>query len=408
MAVSSRFRIAALALASALVLTLAIIALTRAGAAYKPPEVDQTRMVLRLNDLPPGFVNSSIREGQEEDRPLCSQLTHPPDTPPNLKEFVLAFHPRGCATTYGSLFSPPHETPPPAMIGSGAMALGSAEAAEAGWEVIPTLLGRLFTRGLTKVETTSTVGGKTQLLHARKVPFPYAYYGKKGSLLVWRSGTTLATIMAIGDSFAENDAFAAEMAKLQQAHIRKPTPYTEAERYDGEVGLDDPAIDFPVYWLGRNFQPGHGLPSNRFFDGYAPEPYAPTGESSIGLEESPGSVLGLRYYNFRIDAWSAATWPLYLDAKVSRVLTSWHCTTTREIALPSGGGATIYGGYRSNYKSCPAKAPDAFTTWAEIGGMHIVVNSPWSPDSISHTPYTSFAGMEAIVRALKLRPKPVY
>jgi len=407
MAVSSRFRIAALALASALVVTFAIVALTSAGAAYKPPEVDQARLILRLNDLPPGFVNFSIREGQDEDGPLCSQLTDPPDTPPNLEEFILAFHPRGCATTYGSLFSPPNETPPP-MIGSAAMALGSAQAADAGWEVIPTLLGRLFTRGLTKVETTATVGGKTQLLHARKVPFPYSYYGKKGSLLVWRSGTTLATIMVIGDSFAQNDAFAAEMAQRQQAHIRKPTPYTKAERYDGEVGLDDPAIDVPVYWLGRNFHPGHGLPPNRFFDGYAPKPYAPTGESSIGLEEAPGSVLRLRYYNFPIDAWSAATWPLYLKAKVSRVLTTWHCTKTREIALPGGGSAMIYGGYNRNYKSCPAKAPDAFTAGAEIGGMHIVVNSPWSPDSISHTPYDSFAGMEAIVRALKLRPKPVY
>lgn len=407
MAVSSRFRIAALGLASALVLTLAIVALTRAGAAYKPPKVDQSRLLLRLNDLPPGFVNVSIREGQGEDRPLCSQLTHPPDTPPDLKEFVLGFNPRGCVITYGSLFSLPHETPPP-MIGSGAMALGSADAADASWDVLPTLLGRVFTRGLTEVETTAQVGDETLLLHARKVPFPYSYHGKKGSLLAWRSGTTLATIMAIGDSFAENDASAAEMAKLQQAHIRKPTPYTKAERYDGEVGLDDPAIDFPVYWLGRNFQPGHGLPSNRFFDGYAPKPHAPTGESSIGLEEAPGSVLGLRYYNFRIDAWSAATWPLYLEAKVSRVLTIWHCTKTREIALPSGGSATIYGGYRQNYKNCPAKAPDAFTAWAEIGGMHIVVNSPWSADSISPTPYDSLAGMAAIVRALKLRPKPVY
>jgi hypothetical protein len=408
MAGSFRFRIAAVALASALVVTVAIVALTSAGAAYKPPRVDQTRLVLRLGDLPPGFVNVSIGESQEEGLPYCSQLTHPPDTPPDLEEFVLAFHPKGCATTYGSLYSLPNEAPPPPMVGSATMTVGSAEAAEAGWDVVPTLIGRLFTRGLSEVQTPVRVGSETRLMHARKIPFPYSYHGKKGSLLAWRSGTTLATIMVIGDSFAENDAFAAEMAKRQQARIRKPTPYTGAERFDGEVGLDDPAIDFPVYWLGRNFQPGHGLPSNRFFDGYAPKPYAPTGKSSIGLEEAPGSVLGLRYYNFHIDAWTAATWPLYLKAKVSRVLTTWHCTETREIALPDGGSATIYGGYRRNYKTCPTKGPNAFTAWVEIGGMHIVVNSPWSADSITPIPYDSFAGMEAVVRALKPRPKPVY
>jgi hypothetical protein len=412
MAASSPFRVVALALAGALVLALAIVTLTRSGAdaAYKPPKVDQARMVLRLPDLPRGFVNSSIQEGEEDGRPFCSQLTHPPDTPPDLAEFVLAFHPRGCATTYASIFTLPGEAPSPAVIGSGVMALGSAEAADTGWEVVPTMLGRLFRHGggLIEMKTTAKVGTKTQLLHARKAPFPYSYYGKKASFLVWRSGNTLATIMAVGDSFAKNDAFAVEMAKRQQARIRKPTPYTETERDDSEVGLDDPAIDVPVYWLGRTFKPGHGLPPNRFFDGYAPQPYAPTGESSIGLEEGPGAVLKLRYYNFRIDAWSEKTWPLYLKAKVSRVLTNWHCTKTREIAAPNGANATIYGGYRRNYERCPAKAPDVFTVWAEIGDMHIVVNSPWSADSIINTPYDSFNGMEAIVRALKLRPKPVY
>jgi hypothetical protein len=40
--------------------------------------------------------------------------------------------------------------------------------------------------------------------------------------------------------------------------------------------------------------------------------------------------------------------------------------------------------------------------------MHLVVNAPWGPNDIFHTPYDSFAGMEAIVRGLELRPKPVY
>jgi hypothetical protein len=90
------------------------------------------------------------------------------------------------------------------------------------------------------------------------------------------------------------------------------------------------------------------------------------------------------------------------------VLTTWRCTQTRALALPDGSTATIYGGYRRDYKRCPDKAPSAFTARVEVGGMHLVVNAPWSPNDIFHTPYDSFAGMEAIVRALELRPKPVY
>jgi hypothetical protein len=191
-------------------------------------------------------------------------------------------------------------------------------------------------------------------------------------------------------------------------HIHEPSRYTGAERFDGDVPLDDPALDIPVYWLGLNFEPGGGLPSNRFYDATAPEPYAPTGESSIGLEEAPGSVLSLRYSNFTINSWSAATWPLYLRAPVSRLLTTWACTKTRTVALPSGGSATIYGGYKRDYKRCPDKPPNAFTAWAEVGDMHIVVNPPWAANAIFNTPYDSFAGMEAIVRGLELRPKPVY
>jgi hypothetical protein len=45
----------------------------------------------------------------------------------------------------------------------------------------------------------------------------------------------------------------------------------------------------------------------------------------------------------------------------------------------------------------------------DIGGVKVVVNAPFAPDFIETVnPYGSFAGMEAIVRGLTLRPKPVY
>jgi hypothetical protein len=383
---------------------LALLGLVAVAVARKTGP-NQTQMVLRLPDLPPGYMNQTLVEGLE-DKPYCARLTDPEDTPPKLSRFVRRYHPKGCVGVYYSRYTVPGQEFAPPVVGTGALALDSKRAADAGWAVVPILLGRMLHDKLPReLAAPIRIGKATRLFHSKEKGQGDS---RTASFLAWRSGNTIANVLVVAASFAEGDRIAAELARRQQAHIRKPTPYTGAERFDGDVPLDDPALEVPVYWLGLNFKPGHGLPPNRFFDASAPEPYAPTGESSIGLEEAPGAVLFLRYDNFSIDSWSAATWPLYLEAKVSRLVTAWHCTEVRTIALPSGGSATIYGGYRRDYKRCPDKAPTAFAAWAEIGGMHIVVNSPWSQSAIFHTPYDSFAGMEAIVRALEPRPKPVY
>jgi len=397
--VSGWFRWRFVALAALAVLGLVAVAAARTAGP------NQTQLILRLSDLPPGYLNAALQE-EQNDETYCARLTDPEDTPPKLARFVRRFHPRGCIGGYYSLYTVPGQEFAPPVVGTGVLVLDSGRATDAGWAVVPILLGRLLHDKVPReLPAPVKIGQATRLFHSKAL-------NRKSdgttSFLVWRSGNTIANVMVGADSFAEGDRIAAELASRQQAHIQHPTPYTGAERFDGDVPLDDPSLEVPVYWLGLNFRPGHGLPSNRFFDGYAPQPYAPTGESSIGLEEAPGSVLGLRYYNFHVDSWSAQTWPLYLEAPVSHVLTGWHCTETRTLALPSGGSATIYGGYRRNYKRCPDKAPTAFTARAEIGGMHLVVNAPWSPTDIFHTPYDSFAGMEAIVRGLQLRPKPVY
>ena len=104
-------------------------------------------MVLRLDDLPLGFVNLSTREGQRGGSAALLAADSPAGhtsgsggVRPRVPSARLRHHVR-------EPLSLPHETPPPAMIGSGAMALDSVEAAEAGWEVLPTLLGRFSPGG---------------------------------------------------------------------------------------------------------------------------------------------------------------------------------------------------------------------------------------------------------------------
>jgi hypothetical protein len=173
------------------------------------------------------------------------------------------------------------------------------------------------------------------------------------------------------------------------------------------VALDDPSLETSAYWLGRNFKPGGGLPDNRLFESYsrsAPEPKSKEGL----LEEGPGALLHIGYQNIWLDTWTPATWNVFAGSKTGKAITTWKCTRTRIVTLPEGT-ATIFGGYKRDFARCPKQAPEAFTAWVDIGGVKVVVNPPLAADFIETVnPYGSFEGMEAIVRTLRLRPKPAY
>jgi hypothetical protein len=145
------------------------------------------------------------------------------------------------------------------------------------------------------------------------------------------------------------------------------------------------------------------LPENRLFDsGFSDEA---TPETHHGFAEGPSAPLSIRYENIRLGTWTPETWGVFTASKTSHSITAWKCTRTRTIPLAEGS-ATIYGGYKENFKRCPREAPKAFTAWVDLGGVKVVVNAPLAPDFIETVnPYGSFEGMEAIVRSLTLRPR---
>jgi hypothetical protein len=409
---SGGFRRQALLVAIPFLGVLAALGALQAVAAARHQAIHQPDLILRLHDLPPGYLNVELQEEQGE-RTFCSRLHHPHDTPPKLAEFVVRFHPKGCAGAYYRLFTVPDQPSGPVVAGTGVLSMSSGKAAGAAWSIVSELLGRLTKDHRPRqVAAPEKIGSATKLFHSDPPRF-YPFYRKAGptaSFLVWRSGNTLAVVMAIGQSFAEDDRAATQLAHRQQAHLRRPTRYTRAERFDGEVPLDDPALETPVYWPGRHFRPGSGLPNDRLYGSYS---------SDGSEEETPGALLYLGYERIRLATWTQATWPQYADTPAARAISSWHCTQTKTIEVP-GGYATIYGGYKENYRRCPTEAPRAFTARAYIDDLVIAVNpiplSPPGPPGFpppalfieTGNPYGSFKGMEAIVRALRLRPEPIY
>lgn len=415
MAVSPGFRIGAIVFLAALAAVLGVVLLgsPSSDADYRPPRVDQSRMVLRLPDLPPGYGNGYLGEGRGDDGLLCEAFSRSSDRPDPVARFARTYRAKGCIAAYISYFTIPGQEPVAPVVFSGVMAFGSAAAADDAWDLVPTMLGRLLPGGHPPpvVETSVRIGAQTRLFHTAQFRYPFLIRGKqKASFLVWRSGNTVAAIVATGASFATDDRVVDELAPLQQAHIRTPTRYTRAERFDGEVPLDDPSLETPVYWLGRNFRPGGGLPNNRLFESFALDG---------SEEEEPGALLGIWYRSIRLYTWTQATWPQYASTPAAHAIASWRCTKKKTIEIPAGY-ATIYGGYAKNYRRCPDQSPQAFTAQAYIGDLVIAVNpipeGPPDPPGFgppmffieTSNPYGSFKGMEAIVRGLRPRPKRVF
>jgi hypothetical protein len=394
-----------------LVLVAAVLAAACAGTllllgsadAARQRSTNPTWLILRLSDLSLGYLNVELEE-EQGDHVYCSRLTHPEDTPPRMGRFVDRFHPRGCLGGYTLLYTPEGQEEGPELIGTGTLPLRSDAAADAGWKVVPEMLGRLLSKPPHEVKATERVGEATRLFHV-KAPRILNSPGGRETFLVWRSRNTLAAVMVIGDSFARIDREAAALARLQDGHIRKPSRYTLAERFDGEVPLDDPKVNLPVYWLGRNFRPGGQLPDNRLFDSYFTGKASRETHTKFGGAEAPGAPLNIRYANIRLATWSAANWHVFADSESGKAMTAWKCTRTRTIPLAEGS-ATIFGAYKEDYKRCPKGEPKAFTAWVDVGGVKLVVNPPPAPDFIETVnPYGSFAGMEAILHSLTLRPE---
>jgi hypothetical protein len=391
--------LAALALAAG----LATLALAAGGS-----NRHEAAQLLRLTDLPLGYLTVELLEDRGHIAE-CEPLTDPEDTPARMLKFVRRFHPQGCVFGFQQLFGEPGAEPGPLAIGTGVLDARSRAEADAAWAVVPEMLGRLLgDQAPTPGPAPAKIGSATRLFHAAA----RIYYGsgKRTAItfLVWRTGNTLAAVMAAGRSREVDDATVAVLARKQQERIAKPTPLRPIENYDAEVALENPAVDLPVYWLGRDFHPPGGLPELRLGDSLVLEKPRPEVEEG-GFAEGPLAKLRLTYYshnNVTFSTWGPEDWGTYAASKTGRAIVTWKCTKTRQVSV-AGGTATIYLGYTKNYARCPTKPPHAFTAWVKYGEDTVVVNAPFAADSIETVnPYGSFAGVETLLAGLHPRTPP--
>jgi len=377
--------------------TIAVVALQQGtSTASRVPEDPAEQLVLRLHDLPLGYF-PFVPEGRDSEF-ICEPLD-PSDPQPALANFIRRFSPEGCMGAYLRFYRVPGIGPSAEWVGTGALDAGSIQAAEAGFAVAPEILNQLIEEMPEEIATTTEVGDATRLFHWLRAPSFFNHSRRTGSFLVWRSGGVLATVFASAGSLEASDRAAEVLARRQQAHIEAPTPYTRAERNTSEVGLDDPALT--LYWLGRNFRPGHGLPLARLRSG---------GRAHYYGEGLTGAKVELQYSKeLSLSSWTKVGWHRFLASSDGREIFAERCLTSSDVAL-SGGRATIYTGHVAGFRPCAAGSPRRFFAVVHLGGIVVGVRISSCRDCPEppRGSYNSLAGMKAVVRALRLRPAPVY
>jgi hypothetical protein len=298
-------------------------------------------MMLRLSDLPEGFRYGDVQG--------CGELGTTDGREPELDAFVLETRPRACFSDFSREWGGP-----PARAQTALLLFDSADDARRAWSFRKALFRR-FARIVFSTERGLSQG----------VAFDSAGLLQRGAGEAWRDDRLVVAVYEEGLPGRAGRDFARDLAEKQRERIESPSDPTEED--DREIGLEDPAIDIPVYWLGREFQP-EGLPKLELDRGEHLRGEGRGNEVKIDYRADGGGVtLGL---------WKPETWE-----RSKRTL----CGRRSERRV-RGGRAEVYG--------CIGE-PQRWLAHVYYGEVVVVA----TPDGA----YNSRAGVEAVVRGLKRR-----
>jgi hypothetical protein len=354
--------------------------------------------VLRLHELPPGYQVSDdsgcgpVGPLEGDSTPLTRRY----------ESWSFKYWPEACVYEYEQIFAVPGLGPAPPLVEAQILNTPSDAAVGGGLKLYTAILNRFkepqprrTVSIAPSVPGASLIRLKSELVEGR--------IHRPATLLFWRFGKLVSYVEAAGMSPAENDSAALHFAQLQQERLEHPSPYTEAERDDAEVWLDDPGLKFPIYWVGNPFQLGG-------------RPPVELESANTGYVGPPGEKYQIDYEllevgGFRIDGWTRRSWKRYQRSALWQANRPARCTRTTEVELDPGR-AVIYGSYYPEPpRSCPSGAPDSYYAIAHIGGMVIGIDLGSCLTCLpgaSSGPYASVRGMKAIVTSLVLRPRPLY
>jgi len=355
-----------------------------------------------MHDLPLGYRLLDFAPSPEHPiPPLRCDSIEPANPQPSLATFLDRYSPTGCFAVYLRSFHVAGARPASLAVGTGAMLVGAVEGAEAGLVVAPELLSHLIGDELPEeVESETTIGDATRLFHWRHPALFKASEQPSASFLVWRSGTVVAVVFATGGPARANDRAVLELAQLQQRRIESPISPKAPEFDSSEVALEDPKVEIPVFWLGRQFTPGHGLQPLRLRD---------SGSTSAAKSLAPlVSLFYTDHPSFRhaeaidLDFWSRNQWKR-IGAKRRRLPAVPSCQTDKPFKI-AREHVVIYRGFEAGFKGCGDHGGrGGYTAHIYLNGVVATAETMLICATCASTgtgPYNSRAGMEAIAHGL--------
>jgi hypothetical protein len=332
----------------------------------EPDLAEPAAMMLRLSDLPKGF-----RYGDDRG---CGEVAATEGRETELDLFLIKARPRACMGEF-----PREWGGPPRMVQTALLLFDSEDDAKRAWA----LQKRLF-------DSFASIRMTTERARGDAVAFDSDGVQQFGAGEAWRDGRLMVAVYEEGLSGDDGREFADDLAARQRERIESPSSPEQED--DREIGLEDPAIAIPVYWLGRELAP-EGLPQLTLDRGDHLRGDGPGNEVKIDYGADGGGVT--------LDLWKPETWKRFKTTRLGRVGWSAPCARRSELKV-DGGRAEIYGGFSNE---C-GDEPDHWLAHVYYDEVVVAVNMAYCyacAGGPAGDPYNSREGMEVVVRGLRRR-----
>ncbi|MGH3079813.1 MAG: hypothetical protein ACRDNH_01575 [Gaiellaceae bacterium] len=319
----------------------------------EPDLSEPAAMTLRLSDLPEGF-----RYGEDRG---CGEVATTEGEEPELDAFLIESRPRACLGAFAREWGGP-----PRVVQSALFLFDSGEDAQRAWQLRKPLF-----ESFGRIRVTKERGGGA---------FDSAGLQQLGAGEAWRDDRLVVVVYEEGLSGEAGRRFARELAEKQRQRIESPSNPQEED--DREIGLDDPAIAVPVYWLGREFE-AEGLPRLELYRGDHLRGGGPGNEVKIDYTGERSSVT--------LDLWKPEGWRRFRQTRLGKI--AW-CAARTSVEV-TGGRAEICRG-----------RPNHWRAQVYYDEVVVAVNMPYCHacgGRPAEDPYNSRSGMEAVVRGLRRR-----
>jgi hypothetical protein len=143
-----------------------------------------------------------------------------------------------------------------------------------------------------------------------------------GAGVIWRNGNMLAVVFAGGSGLRAEEAPEVALALVlkQQRRIEDPSRSPRDAVDDPELPLEDPALDAPVYWLSRAFDPGGEMPPLTFSTAhtYGGSGGEPSFTAEIDYAADIRKTSGIKLMVFRPDSFAKFSARSLADSSATR------------------------------------------------------------------------------------------